>query len=295
MDKFQIAAPLTFDQTFDLIAEYGSDAALLAGGTDLVNHIKVGKRSPKLVIQLRKVKELHSAVAEDKNGVIIGAMTTLSDIAASSALSERFPAIAEAASKVGSKQIRNRATMAGNICNASPAADTVPALLLYDARVNIVGKNGRRAVPLESFVLCPNQTCLDSGELVESIFVPYPDAVSGSTYIKLARRDGVDLAMVGVAVAISVEREVRVALGAVGPTAIRARASEQLLARGLQNSEMMEQGLAMVVAAANPITDLRATREYRLAMVRELTKEAIGVSLDRMTNKGWRKWWQMWY
>jgi CO/xanthine dehydrogenase FAD-binding subunit len=289
MEKYKIAAPTTLSQTLALLVEYGPDAALLAGGTDLVNHIRIGKRAPKILIQLRKVKDLSSNVEEDKDGVVIGAMATLSDIAASTVLRREFPAIAEAAGKVGSKQIRNRATMAGNICNASPAADTVPALLLYDAVINVAGDNGRRVVPMESFVLCPNKTCLNAGEIVESIFLPRPSTVSGSAYIKLARRDGVDLAMVGVGVFTSAEGEVRVALGAVGPTAIRARAAEKLVAGGLQNGGLMEQGLDMVVSAASPITDLRATREYRLAMIRALTQEAIGVSLDRMTNGGWRK------
>jgi carbon-monoxide dehydrogenase medium subunit len=172
--------------------------------------------------------------------------------------------------------------MAGNLCNASPAADTVPALLLYEAVVNLAGAAGRRSLAVASFVRSPKQTCLATGEIVESIFVPYPAAPSSSCYLRFARREGADLATVGVAAFASAANEIRIALGAVAPTAFRAYEAEKILSQGIDDPAIFERGLAAAVAAANPISDLRASREYRLALVRHLTAEAVRCSLGRL-------------
>jgi carbon-monoxide dehydrogenase medium subunit len=283
---FKYAAPTTLEDAFSLLSGAVCDAALLAGGTDLINNIRMGAHSPKLVILLRRIRELSGAIQEKQAGVQIGALATLSEIARHACLRRNFPAIAESANLIGSTQIRNRATMAGNICNASPAADTVPALLLYDATVNVAGSNGRRSVPVAAFVRSPNQTCLAAGEIVESIFVPYPAAPSSSCYVRFARREGADLAIVGVAALASVTNEIRVALGAVGPTAFRAYEAESILAQGVQYPAIWERGLAQVVNAAAPISDLRASREYRMALIKVLTANAVRCSLNRIGVRG---------
>lgn len=289
MVTFQYAAPATLNDAFSLLSGAVRDAAPLAGGTDLINNIRTGAQSPKLVILLRGIRELSGAIEEKQEGVLIGALATLSEIARHACLRRDFPAIAESANLIGSKQIRNRATMAGNLCNASPAADTVPALLLYDATVNIAGSKGRRSVPLAAFVRSPNQTCLAAGEIVESVFVPYPALPSSSCYVRFARREGADLAIVGVAAFASVTHEVRLALGAVGPTAFRAYEAENILRQGVQDPAIWERGLAQAVNAAAPISDLRASREYRLALIKVLTAEAVRCSLDRIRTRG-GKW-----
>ena len=286
MVTFKYAAPTTLEDAFSLLFGAVCDAAPLAGGTDLINNIRVGAQSPKLVILLRKIRELSGAIQEKQEGVLIGVLATLSEIAQHACLRHNFPAIAESANLIGSKQIRNRATMAGNICNASAAADTVPALLLYDATVNIAGSNGRRSVPIASFVRSPNRTCLAAGEIVESIFVPYPAAPSSSCYVRFARRQGADLAIVGVAAFASVTNEIRLALAAVGPTAFRAYEAESIWQQGVQVPDIWERGLAKVVDAATPISDLRASREYRLALIKVLTAEAVRCSLNRIGTRG---------
>jgi len=217
---------------------------------------------------------------------LIGALATLDEIARHACLRRGFPAIAEAAGLIGSRQVRNRATMAGNVCNASPAADTVPALLLYDAIVNLVGANGRRSLPVADFVLSPRQTGLAAGEIVESIFVPFSAAPSSSCYLRFARREGADLAIVGVAALASVTGEIRVALGSVGPIAFRAYEGEEILREGIDDPAVRERGIAKVVSAANPVSDLRASREYRLALVEVLTAEAVRCSLSRIEGRG---------
>jgi carbon-monoxide dehydrogenase medium subunit len=152
--------------------------------------------------------------------------------------------------------------------------------------VNITGSNGRRSVPIASFVQSPNQTCLAAGEIVDSIFVPYPAVPSSSCYVRFARREGADLAIVGVAALASVTNEIRLALAAVGPTAFRAYEAECILRQGIQDPAIWERGLAKVVSAANPISDLRASREYRRALIKVLTAEAVRCSLNRIGTRG---------
>jgi CO/xanthine dehydrogenase FAD-binding subunit len=287
MNTFQVAAPTRLGDVLSLLAEHGSDAALLAGGTDLLIHIRRGKRAPKQVILLRKVRDLGDAVMADDNGVTFGAMATLGAIAADPAVRRDFPAIAEAAGKVGSEQIRNRGTLCGNVANASPAADTMPPLYVYDAVVNIVGTGGRRALPIKSFVVGPGKTALAQGELIESIFCPRPADPSTSAYVKLARRDGIDIATVGAAALACAANGVKVAVGAVAPTPVRSPQADELLTRGREHAESFERGLDALAAASNPITDIRASRDYRLAMVKALAREAIRSAWERGAATDW--------
>jgi CO/xanthine dehydrogenase FAD-binding subunit len=199
----------------------------------------------------------------------------------------QFPAIAEAASRVGSDQIRNRGTLCGNVANASPAADTMPPLYVYDALVNVVGVDGRRSMPIGSFVRGPGETALAPGEIIESIFCPRPAEASSSVYLKLARREGIDIATCSAAALTSASQDVRVALGAVGPTPVRATEAEDFLGRGLTDLVSLRRGLDILAAAANPIGDIRATRDYRRAMVRALARDAIAASWNRGLATDW--------
>jgi carbon-monoxide dehydrogenase medium subunit len=283
--EFNYSNPKNISDLFALLEQYGNSAAMLAGGTDLVNHIREGKRSPQQVLELKNVKELNREIEYRENGLIIGALATLADIETHGLIRELFPAIAESANKVGSKQIRNRATLVGNICNASPAADTAPALLIYNAEVNIISRHGRRSIPVESFIKGPGKTDLKPGEVVESICVPNPPSPSSSCYVKLARREGADLTIVGVAALLSEKGEVRVGLGAVAPVPFRAYSAEALLSKGLEDPIAFEKGLEAAVSQANPISDLRGTREYRLAMIKVITRKALEICRNKMSDK----------
>lgn len=287
MSKFEVVAPTSVSSVLSLLAAHGPDAALMAGGTDLLIHIRAGKRLPKFVILLRKVLDLDSTVTVTDDGVTFGALTTLMDIAQNSIVRRQFPAIADAAGRVGSDQIRNRGTLCGNVANASPAADTMPPLYVYDALVNLRGIDGQRSVPIKSFVLGPGRTALRPGEIVESIFCPRPIEASSSVYIKLARREGIDIATISVAAFTSASKHVRVTLGAVGPTPVYAAEADDLLGQGLKGAASFVGGLETLASAANPITDIRASREYRLAMVKTLAQEAIQASWDRGVATDW--------
>ena len=284
MNKFAYVEPSSLNEMAALLSQYGSSAAILAGGTDLINHINHAKRSPDLVVSLRRIAELSSNVSERTDGVEIGALTTLTTVAEQPLICEKFTALAEAAVKVGSKQIRNRGTVVGNVCNASPAADTVTALLLYDAVINISGgQANKRSTSIFDFILGPGQTTLEVGEMVESIFLPFPSPTAASAYLKLSRRAGVDLATVGVAVAIDADRNARIALGAVGPKAFRACQAEKILQGNPLHEGHLQEAIAAAREQANPISDLRASKEYRLAMIDSLLRIAVRTVVERTT------------
>jgi carbon-monoxide dehydrogenase medium subunit len=281
MKRFEYAEPKTLIELVALMHQHGDSASILAGGTDLINHISQGKRSPEIVVSLRSVAELSKSVIERREGVEIGALATLTTVAEHPLVRQRYTALAEAAVKVGSKQIRNRGTVVGNVCNASPAADTITALLLFDPVLCILGEGGRRTAALAEFLLGPGQTTLAANEMVENIFLPTPFESTASTYLKLSRREGVDLATVGVATSIDLSGNVRIALGAVGPKAFRAFSSELQLKGSPKDVESIESAIRLAQEAANPISDLRASSEYRCEMIGALLRQALQQAMTR--------------
>ena len=281
MKRFNYAEPKNLAEVVSLIRQYGASASILAGGTDLINYISHGKRSPEIVVSLRSVAELSKSVIEHREGLEIGALATLTTVAEHPLVRQRYTALAEAAVKVGSKQIRNRGTVVGNVCNASPAADTVTALLLFDPVLCILGEGGRRKVALSEFLLGPGQTRLAADELVENIFLPTPFEPTASTYLKLSRREGVDLATVGVATSVDLSGNVRIALGAVGPKAFRAFSAELQLKGAPRDAARLERAIRLAQDAANPISDLRASSEYRCEMVGVLLRQALQQAMAR--------------
>jgi carbon-monoxide dehydrogenase medium subunit len=241
---------------------HGPGARLLAGGTDLLVRAKKGFELPSVVIDLKRVAELRDDITGYDGGIRIGARAVMTDVIDNKWLREHFPALIEAAMAVGSVQIRNRATVAGNLCNASPAADTAPALLAYGARLNLVSESGKRHVPLDDFFAGPGRTVLAPGEIVESIDVQLPTEHTGSAFERLTRRHGVDLAIVNLCCVVRESGDARFAFGAVGP-------------RPFVVSSRTDAPLDDVLAHARPISDLRASDEYRTAMLPVLARRAL--------------------
>ena len=186
MNEFHYARPATVSEVVGLLEEYGSDARLLAGGTDLVIELRNRWVEPKVVIDLKRIPELAPGITESNGVVTITAGTVMADITASEIIQRHFPALAEAAVVVGSVQIRARATLAGNICNGSPAADTTPPLLVYDATVIVAGPEGSRRIPIDDFVVGPGKTALQHGEFVTAVELPIPD--KPVSWVRLIRR-----------------------------------------------------------------------------------------------------------
>ncbi len=270
MKAFDYTRPRSLDEVLGLLAALGDGAAPLAGGTDLLVQMDKGVRAPGTVVDLKRVADLSARAEHGPSSVRIGALTTLSDLVSDPSIAERLPALREAARSIGSTQIRNRATLAGNICNASPAADTAPPLLVYGARVAIVGRAGRRTLPVAEFFVGPGRTALTPGEIVESVEVPYPADGAGSAFERIARRRGMDLASVSVACLALPDGRALFAFGAVGPTPML-----------VETEDTSDAALESLAARAQPITDIRAGADYRRAMVLVLMRRTLAAALGR--------------
>ena len=279
---FILLRPETTDEAIDLLRRHAPRACLLAGGTDLLVQIRARKVLPAYVIDLKRVRDLRSDVVRAGSFVEIGALTLLADLARDSQVRRLFPALIEAVATVGSIQIRNRATLPGNICNASPAADTVPPLLVYGAVVVLRGAGGERTVALSDFFLGPGKTVRREEEIVTGIRLPVPREREGAAFERLTRRRGVDLATINVCCRVRESGETRFAFGAVGPRPLMAvEPTGRLRSGGLDGAER-DRLLRSLFAATSPITDVRASRDYRLSMLLVLSRRALARAIARM-------------
>ena len=284
MKNFEFYEPTTLAEASQLFAQ--EHTQLLAGGTDIVIEMKAYTETPQSVVSLQKIPGLSGITRNADNSITIGAMTKVRDVELSEDIQEHHTALAEGASEIGSIQIRNLATVGGNIAHASPAADTVAGLLVADAQVQIVGSDGERSVPINELFTGPGQTVLKPGEIITQFTLPSP--ASGSHYIKHKIREVMDLAFIGVATAVNLDggtiTDVKIGLAAVAPTPIRATEAEELLKGKSITSELIKQAGEAAAATASPISDLRCSAEHRKEMVDVLTKRTLQYALDRARN-----------
>ncbi len=281
MRSFEFFEPTTLAEASRLFAQ--EHAQLLAGGTDLVIGMKALTETPQSVISLQKIAGLAGITTDADGGVSIGVMTRVRDVELSEEIRNGYTALAEGAAEIGSIQIRNLATLGGNIAHASPAADTVAALLALDAQVDIASADGERSVPIHALFTGPGQTILTAGEIMTRFRLPSP--ASGSHYIKHKIREVMDLAFIGVAAAVDMDNGTitgaRIGLAAVAPTPIRATEAEELLAgKSLTDAILAEAGEA-AAAACSPISDLRCSAEHRREMVDVLTRRTVREAVAR--------------
>ena len=253
------------------ILESEEQVYLLAGGTDLIVGMRGGKFSPKKILDIKSIEEF-KVLKEDEQGITIGAAVTLNEVTQFAPVVNQIPILAEGCHSVGSYMIRNRATIAGNICNASPAADTSAPLYCLDAVVNIVGPAGRRSVPVNEFFTGPGKNALVKGELVESVKIGKPYPQGKGVYFKASRTGSVDLATVGVAVQ-NWGGKVKIAIGAVAPTPVRALSVEEAINE--KGEKDWAKAAALVHDDISPITDLRGSREYRYHIVEVLVRRGL--------------------
>jgi CO/xanthine dehydrogenase FAD-binding subunit len=282
---FAYARPEGLDEALDLLRR-DPNARVLSGGTDLLVGIQKGTVRPSLVIDLKRVPELAGDISEVEGWVRIPASAVVTDLVAHPLVASRYPALVEAALVVGSIQIRNRATLAGNVVNASPAADTVPPLLVHGAQVELVGVAGWRRMPLEGFLLGPGRTALELSELVAAIWLPVPSGPLGTAFGRMTRRRGVDLATVNLACAVGADGVTTFAYGAVGPRAFVARDESGALADPATEPDRRDELLRSLAADASPITNVRATREYRQDMLLVLGRRALATAHRRLQEAG---------
>ncbi|MFC1872605.1 FAD binding domain-containing protein [Chloroflexota bacterium] len=281
---FEYLEPQTIEEAVALLAKHGGKAKVLAGGTDLAVQMKERKTEADYVVSIGRIANLSYISFDEDNGLKIGALTPICEIEQSSILQQRYSIISQAASTLADVTVRNIATIGGNLCNASPAADMVPSLMALSARVKLTGTNGERIVPLEDYFTGPGTTILQTGELLVEIQVPTPAAHMAGIFIKHRPRGTVDLATVGVAVVLTLNKDIctkaKVVLGAVGPIPMRARNAEKILEGQQINEDLIEKAALSASSEAKPIDDVRSSAEYRREMVRVLTADALKLAGD---------------
>jgi len=281
LPKFDYLEPKTIDEACSLLAQYKEKARVIAGGTDLLVSMKKREISPQYLVNIKAIPGLDSIVYSQKEGLRLGALTTLYEIESSPIIRERFPILADAAHQTGTPHIRNVGTVGGNLCNAAPSADTAPPLIALQAKVKIRGLQGERTVALEDFFLGPGQSVLQAGEILTEILVPSPPAYTRGIYLKLPARTIIDIAVAAVAAVITLDAkgrtvvDARLVLGAVAPTPIRADIAEDIIRGKAIEDKLIEAAARAAAQQAKPISDVRGSADYRKEMVRVLVSQAI--------------------
>lgn len=282
MKRFEIHQPVTTREICTCLTEFGEKAVLHAGGTDMLVRLRDGLIAPCHIIDLSKVDALKSIETLPNGKLRIGSMVTLSALSSHSAVKTQYQALDEASQSIGSLQIRNRGTLVGNICNASPAADTVPALLIFEATLNLRGPDAVRNIPIENFISGPGETGLAAGEFVESVELPQSADGCASAYLKIGRRKAVDCSIASVAVRLGLDKSVYVALGAVAEKPIRAYGAEKFLSGRQWDQSLIDRAGTLVRSEVRPIDDIRASRAYREEMSVVLFRRVFDLAKRRL-------------
>ena len=289
MRRFDYSAPTGLAEASRVLAET-PDSRPLAGGTDLLIQMKERGRPVRHLVSLRRIGELAALSADGQ--LDVGAMVTCGELAWSAAVKKAWPIVVDGADLVGSVQIRNKATVGGNMCNGAPSADVAPSLIALDATAQIVGPNGTRTVPLAEFFRGPGQTVLGPGELLTRIVAPRPPAGSGGAYLRHVPRREMDIAVVGVAVHLQLDRDgrtvrdARVVLGAVAPTPMRSPSAERALVSSQIGEDVLVRAGEGAAADARPITDVRSSAEYRRELLKVYTRRVGQIAYQRARANG---------
>jgi len=280
-EPFDFYQPTSLQEASRLLRENGPGGRFLAGGTDLVITMKEKGLVPKYIVDLKRIAGLSGIREQGDGSIAIGALTTMREIETSPLITKKYPFLSQSAAEVGSIQIRYRATVGGNMANATPSADVAPALIALNATAKIVGANGDRTVPLEEFFRGPGQTVMSSDEILTELTIPKTGPRLVGEYIKFSPREMMDIAYVGVAVAYNLGDKnkkcdgVRIVLGAVAPTPLRAKRAEAALEGQVLTDALAEKVGQIAAEEAKPISDVRSSADYRRAMVGAMTKRAL--------------------
>jgi CO/xanthine dehydrogenase FAD-binding subunit len=286
--RFELALPDTLEACQRALADE-SDVKVVAGGTDLLPQMKNGLVKPRRVVDLSALPELKVLEVNADGSLRVGAGVSARTLELSGPVSRSFPALAEGAAVVGSFQIRNLATLGGNLANAAPSADMAPPVLALEAELVIAGPRGQRRVPAAEFFVGVRRTQLAPDEVLVEIVVPAPEPGSGGTYVRHTPRRELDIAVVGVASQLTIRDgrcvAVRIALGAVAPVPLRATAAEDRLVGETITPQLIEEAAELAVSAARPISDQRGSAEFRQHLVRVLTRRTVTTALERASGR----------
>lgn len=287
MQLFDYVAPKSVEEVATLLAGKNGDARILAGGTDLIVQLREGRRKAKLVIDVKNIPELTQVTFDSKIGLRIGAAASCSQICSDPNVSKYYPGMVDGIGLIGGVQIQNRASVGGNLCNASPAADSIPALIVHEAVCHIMGPNGTRALPVEEFCVAPGKNALQTGEFLESISVPNPKENFGASYLRFIPRNEMDIAVVGAGASVVLDAAgkrfvfARIALGAVAPTSLLASSAGDFLSGKAVTRENVKEAARIAQGIAKPITDLRSTAEHRKHLVAVLVERTLDKAIER--------------
>jgi len=289
LQAFDYVRAQSTQQAITLLGERGEQARILAGGTDLLAQLKEGRRKASLVIDVKFIPELNELCYDPAEGLWLGAAVPCYRICANQAVVRVYPGLIDAASLIGGTQIQGRASLGGNLCNASPAADSIPALIVHRAVCEVAGPSGRRIVPVEAFCTAPGRTVLGPGELLVTLHLPAPKPGLGAGYLRFIPRNEMDIAVVGAGASIQLDRtgqviqSARVALGAVAPTPLLVReAGDALAGKSLVEAEAAIEAAARLARdAARPIDDMRGTIAQRKHLAGVLTRRVLRIAIER--------------
>ena len=287
MRAFDYAAPKSLKEAVALLGQRGDRARVLSGGTDLIVQIREKRRDLDLMVDVKHIPELLDIRYDATAGLTLGASVPCNRIYEHPVVSRAYPGLVDAAFLIGGIQIQNRASLGGNLCNASPAADSIPALIVHRAICVIAGPKGERELPVERFCVAPGRNALQAGELLVSFRIPSPPPRFGANYLRFIPRNEMDIAVVGCGVSLSLEVDrktvagARVSLGAVAPTPLLVEEASAVLSGRPFSPEIVDKAAAAAQAAARPISDMRGTAEYRRHLVGVLTRRALLKAFER--------------
>lgn len=285
MDAMRYEAPESLDQAVALMAGATGQAKVLAGGTDLLVQLRADMIEPSLIVDVKRITEMRTIVAED-GGFRVGAAVSGAELSEHAGMCEAWPGVVEALDLVGSTQIQGRASLGGNLCNASPAADSVPAMIAAGAIASIAGPGGRREIPVEQVCVGPGQTSMEKGEILVSFHFPARPANSGDAYLRFIPRTEMDIAVVGTGISLTLDAggtctAARVGLGAVAPTALLVEDAAQALIGTTVDDAALDKLSEAVSAACCPIDDKRGTKDFRIKVAGVLARRTASIALER--------------
>ncbi|MGO9569710.1 MAG: FAD binding domain-containing protein [Desulfomonilaceae bacterium] len=285
LPKFEHFAPKTLEEALSLLSEHGEGAHVMAGGTDVMVKMTHGRLKPKALISLYEIEGINEIRFHGKEGLTIGATARLEEVASHPDVVNHYPALSQAILTMANVEVRNMGTVAGNLCNAAPSADSAPPLIAMEAEVTLASLKGERRLPLDKFFKGPGLAAMEHGEVMTCIHVPVPPPKSGASYQRVSCRCGVDIAAVGVGVMAVFNgkacKGAGIVLGAVAPIPMRAIKTEGLMQGQEWTRDLIEQGGDLAAEEAKPISDVRATAEWRKRMVAVLTRRALEEAHER--------------
>jgi len=286
MSDTQYLAAKTIDEAVQAHNQANGSARFLAGGTDLLVQIKSGIKKPNLVIDVKKIVELNNIEEISENEFIVGASVSGANLNRNKKFASLWPGVIEAFRLIGSEQIQGRASLGGNLCNGSPAGDSVPALIAAGCTAIIAGPDGKKELPIEEFHTGPGKTVLKNGEMLVSLKFPKRESNSSDAYLRMTPRTEMDIAVVGCGVNLTLDNDictsVRVSLGAVAPTPLLIKEASDIMIGTNLNSQVLEKVAKICMESSNPINDKRGTIEYRTKVAGVLFKRATLIAIDRI-------------